>query len=588
MLLNQKGVVAQVVLLFFLLIAIGAGLYLSGKTTIFKPRADSGPQVYGGICKFSPEKIELGEKCAPNPFLNDKDPGYKSVTITCADGFKQIVDDGCISNTKGVVNGKTTSSGVDLITAQICRNHSSCPNMNVSIDDPHTQAYPKILSDNVGEYGTIEFNVIAAQGLNTLHTAVWENASSEEQAKKDGRQGRYMGFGTSFAQRQVNTFPTYVEYFAVDEKGNRENVNKRLLTSNPYSITVVKRVTNGDKDYIFDNTPIFLDDSTPSYYLDRSDNLEYRAIFSYLLPGSHKLKYIVPAGYKVSMETCKTGTTCVKNSQQSEIAKITNYQTFDLSLSDTPGSNLELILTYDQPGESKPVITEAKVICDYTSKLNASLYFADETEDVKYYAVRINNTKDGSGWNGSCTNPNTGDSCYDYPVKGKTNIFSTSVNEAEPYEIWYNKVYQDGKLGEASKTIQFTCSSGPETYTVPSPPPVINDRFKATCTGGKIYFTWYGPGDVKIRGAKNPQDFTRPRSGAWWNARNHETLGDIILNIPFSETEPDSGPADLTHYTYDGEGSIKSGDKYDFWIHNVSSDGKTSEAIYISQLVTCE
>lgn len=111
-------------------------------------------------------------------------------------------------------------------------------------------------------------------------------------------------------------------------------------------------------------------------------------------------------------------------------------------------------------------------------------------------------------------------------------------------------------------------------------PEILN----AYCYNGALSISWKEFSSVKIRAAKNPGDLARPRTVEWWNSRNHEQLGDIILDLTAGEIQEDTSVPNLNHFSYKG---VKDGDTYDLWIHGVYPQGSITDPVYIDELIKC-
>lgn len=108
---------------------------------------------------------------------------------------------------------------------------------------------------------------------------------------------------------------------------------------------------------------------------------------------------------------------------------------------------------------------------------------------------------------------------------------------------------------------------------------------RASCSKGLLDIGINGSANAnislyKIRGAKNPGELKRPRTSQWWNARDHQALGDIIVDISPSQLGA-SGSSDV--YTHK---DVALGE-YDIWVSAIKYDGTIVPNAYIDELVTC-
>lgn len=151
-----------------------------------------------------------------------------------------------------------------------------------------------------GETITLNFSSSGGSGSTTIHTSVWEGITDPSQ--KTDCKTCYQGFSGNTGQRTAKV-PFYVEYLAIDSKGNRETTKTSLVTaataaSSSYSISGTMYVgttpytggfavgsneggsiSNGNSSGNFSVTGLPATPSNRSYY---------------------QLSFAVPSGYKVT------------------------------------------------------------------------------------------------------------------------------------------------------------------------------------------------------------------------------------------------------------------------------------------------
>lgn len=473
--MRKRKSITPIVVLITLLVGIVVAVYFSKEIQIFNSKAFQGPEAY--ICKFGPAEIKYGENgemdCALNPFTGEK--GYATGEVRCEDGFTQK-----LPKQAGIC---MTKEGVQYLAEMACENHSSCPNLNINPDPQSRIWVGKIKSASAGidKYAEVTFSVVAKDGLDALHTAVWPDATSEEKAKSNGRQGLYQGFGTTYATRFV-TVPSYIEYLSYDKKEHRENVNKRVITENPRSIFVSRKVIGNfpQKDLI-----AYIDDSLPDFestLLDSGRQQESAfSEFRYLLPGSHILRYFVPRGYVATVEMCEGAT--FDNCSATEINdngkpfEIETYQTLNVNLAQPEGSKTNIKMTFKAVDKSYPnPPSTGATPANLTARCDESRLTLRWDQDSKAdsYLIRggkgLTSRPDDATWenlsdadrirfdaadacsNGNCT------------YNTDTTLTGRTIRAGESYYLWVHSKYSSGAQPPATVG-PVTCAQG--TYTAP-------------------------------------------------------------------------------------------------------------------------
>ncbi len=494
---RQKGF-AQIVLLLFLITAIGVGVYLAQKTQIFKPRAASGP--IDRCLQGELKELTTGEACPG---------GANSFKYRCTDGFVSEVGKG--------KNDCYQSDYIKEYAANSCQSHASCPTYKsladlrtiYSIYKPNYGTVDPLALKN-GEVVIVDFWSTggSGQGVMNIHTAIWEGATSEKDAKRDNKEGNYQGFGpeqivNSQSVIRTATVPFYMEFYSVDRDGNKEPLKKVTVKQNPAQAVVfsfnINDSLNSQSSQVLDEFESESPQSLRQQTQNKQNFIKKSAIevfnlfvdgqyatysplapeiyeFSYLEPGEHTLYFEKPAGHTVAFVVCQQGSgqKCYKQYPvllgQKEVAgglyaikfnlkegldytKIGMFYYPEYSEDVTSPSITPTYPPISTPSATPmPKPTAAKVECDSSgTSLNASLYFPEEKEDIKAYAIRVDNKTDG--WDGSCFSK-AGDFCHDVPVSP---VYSFPATSEQPYELWYHKMYKDGSLGGVAAKLTFTC-----------------------------------------------------------------------------------------------------------------------------------
>lgn len=329
---SQKGF-ASVLILLILLIGIVATVYLVKRPQIFKPKAAGGPESYA--CKFAPKQVNLANPCTMwGPVLGGKqtggEKGYTRATITCQDGVTQERGDGnfCASETSW-----------NQIAQNMCNNHSSCPAYNIS-SDPRTSLSVTDKGDGSAELLFVEQ---AAAGIGPIHTAVWEGAINEDQAKKDGTEGIYQGFGAGQGKRVVK-MPAYIEYLAVDAKGQMENTHKRVISPSSFVLEVIQTFDAGSEPL-----KALLAVSLDGVSADEIKGDSH--FFRYLTADQHTLTFYLPPSVSVSAQLCSA--TCSAVYPQFDSSSTGLFGTIRLSFA-TMGTPIKLTMKYTSVAGSVP------------------------------------------------------------------------------------------------------------------------------------------------------------------------------------------------------------------------------------------
>lgn len=523
---NEKGIV-QVFLLLFLLIAIGFGVYLAQKTQIFKPRAfEEGGTASSSMveCVEGPKEVKKSGTCVlPEWYPFARDAKYTDVEITCQDGFTQKSSDssGCISD-----------EGAKLLAEQVCANHSSCSSQ-IAYADPRTTLF---VTTKNNDTAFLTFNAAANAGVLAIHTAVWEGAQSEEQAKAGGKQGDYQGFSTNITMRQVK-IPSYIEYLTVDKKGHIENTHKRVIDSTPRQITV-KQSSAKFAAVVLDNELI---STNP-------------AVYNYISPGTHKFSFFVPKDHQYSVEYCKDGV-CT-NRDSGKMVEAGKYVNLDISTGTIALSekfNIDINISLKKIDYTVPSAKQPKVTVTSADTYCKTIFELPEDPKLDAYFLRVNNL--GDKWDGSC-NSAMGDFCTDN-ISAKNPIVEKNL-PAGKYDYWIDIKDGYGNYVNGTDHYQFSCevNNGQTFSAVPKDLKFKCSAFQATVswadTGAKAYALRIDGSPDYDAGCQSP---------------------DICLN-----------DLNATKYSFITSPKIK----YKFWVHSVDypnsqrSESKASENITFS------
>lgn len=464
---NEKGIV-QVFLLLFLLIAIGFGVYLAQKTQIFKPKASEDGTANNSVfveCVQGPKEVKKSGTCVlPEWYPFARDAKYTDVEITCQDGFTQKTSDstGCISD-----------EGAKLLAEQVCANHNSCSNQ-VAYADPRTTLF---VTTKNNDTAILTFNAAANAGVSAIHTAVWEGAQSEEQAKAGGKEVNYQGFGTNIAMRQVK-MPSYIEYLTVDKKGHIENTHKRIIDSTARQITVKQSFEGNQASAKF--AGVVLDNELMS---------TNPAVYNYISPGTHKLSFFVPKDHQYSAEYCKDGD-CT-NRDSGKAVEAGRYINLDISTGTIAFSekfNVDINISLKKIDYTVSTANQPKVTVTPADSYCKTIFELPKDPKLDAYFLRVNNL--GDKWSGSC-NSTMGDFCADN-ISANNPIVEKNL-PAGKYDYWIDIKDGYGNYVNGTDHYQFSCevNSGQTFSAVPKDLKFKCSVLQATVswsdTGAKAY-----------------------------------------------------------------------------------------------------
>lgn len=524
---NQKGI-AHILVVLILVIGIVAGFILIQDPKIFKPKAGGDmPVCYAGKVK----NISYGESCSG---------GYKSFKYSCTDNFTSEV------GKEG--NGCFQSDYIQEYAKSSCNTHYSCSD-NPTISTIRTLYFITNTKGSIVDPFELkdgeEVDVIfwptggSGEGVKVLHTALWEGATSENDAKRGGREGSYQGWD----QDQIKNVrilrnplvrrakaPFYMEFYTVDRDGNEETVQKitvkersqaayvfvntfeedfnnstlskqleenRNVIENAHKSNISKQISLSSSGIGYPT--LLVDGQFPNYSPYAPELFE----FYYLTPGNHKLYFNKIPGYDIAFVIC--------------------------------GSNSNNKCYYQYPKKLDPI------------QVPGGLYYVDFKlrGDEEYAFITIN---------------------Y-YPE------FSEADNPSTPSPIPQGSLYPE-----------------PSEVASPSATPTSNlTSVVGECliSGEGLSISWpYDPSakSFKLRGAKGIS--IRPSDSEWSNIPQSDKI--IVNDIPTSNCAANTLVCSYSTSKRATDESIKEGDSYFVWVHSVDQNNQTGQAQLAQENIVCK